>query len=799
MASLSIRLMLFVLLLVATAMVLVGYYFDLRREQAIARDTTTELRHDAERLADRLVTIIGRAADDAVVLAQTPLLAEHLAAVAAAGPGVATTLGPGARADLERFFLALGSVRPHYFQIRLLAITDDARELVRVERAADGALRPVPGVLQQKGRRYYVQQALAAPAGAVYYSPIDLNYEHQRLSTPLQPTLRVLARVTDSAGQVLGLIAINVDMRAVFEQLQAGLAVGESLYVVDPSDEFLWHPDPQRTFGSARGQPYGLTDEFSPTFLAALPTPTLAAGPGPGLRVDQGRTGYRIGLALDPSGGNGRTSIILTRSLAPLQQSLRRWRQEALGWLLLGLIAAGALTIGVLRRLTASLTRVVSAADQLAAGELDSELPATGPIEVRRLALAFNRMTREIAHRETALRGLTERLDHKVAERTAALEELQRSLREQQALQQTILQNIGDGVVVADLKGQFLLWNGVATALIGIGPAAVGPEEWAAHYGLYRSEKLDRLAVDELPLAQAMRGAAVTDREIYIQNRAVPRGRWISVTARPLRNAQGHIEGGVAILLDVTDKKLLDRQRAAHRAQIERAGRFTLLTQLTDTVAHQISQPLAAIANYAGAALQLSRSGRLDPAKLTELLGNIVRLAERGGATTRELKELAQFDRPAHEPVMLAEFIANCADFIAAECHRLDIQMRVNLPGPNLAVTGDRIHLEQALIHVLTNALQALTDSPDGQKRLTISASAPSDQWVEIRVEDNGPGIAPAIADRLFEPWVTTRKNALGVGLAIASTIIDHHGGTITCDREGETTVFRIVLPQRHA
>jgi PAS domain S-box-containing protein len=164
----------------------------------------------------------------------------------------------------------------------------------------------------------------------------------------------------------------------------------------------------------------------------------------------------------------------------------------------------------------------------------------------------------------TVLDQINQELKTRVAQRTQELAQFQTELQKQARLLQAVLDNVGDGLIVADLEGRFLVFNPAAERILGIGAEAIPPEAWVAHYGVYISDRLTLCPFDQLPLIRAIRGEAADNVEIFIRNSQKPEGVWIDTTIRPFYDQTEQIAGGIVAFRDVTQKKAIDealRQR----------------------------------------------------------------------------------------------------------------------------------------------------------------------------------------------------------------------------------------------
>lgn len=211
----------------------------------------------------------------------------------------------------------------------------------------------------------------------------------------------------------------------------------------------------------------------------------------------------------------------------------------------------------VARRFTRPILGLASTASRIAKGDLNVRVPISSRDEIGLLGAAFNHMSSELDASRTQLE---ERIDRRTAELKASQEELQQQTR----ILQSVLASMGDGVVVTDREGNFLVWNPAAEHTIGIGPQDVDPQKWSHIYGCFLSDGETLCPPEDLPLARAIRGESLDGVELFMKNPDIPKGTWISVTARPLKNDRGELRGGVIVFRDIT---------AARQAQEELKAR----------------------------------------------------------------------------------------------------------------------------------------------------------------------------------------------------------------------------------
>ena len=789
--SLSLRLSAAFVTVLVTAAFAVGYLFDRGRAEAVEKHAIEQLRLHAERGADEVARLIGQLQRDVLFLAGTPPIQGIRRALEAGGTDTAggSSLGQW-KERLQQIFLSFGESRPEYFQLRFIGASDNGLELVRVERTENGLRATPPEALQHKGDRYYVREASRLTPGSVYLSRIDLNQEHGQLGVPHLPTLRAAIPVRNPAGGLVGLVVINMDMGWAFQRAQSFGDAAESVSVTDASGDFLLHPEPGRAFGVELGTPFRLADAFPGD--AERIAATLAKGGGLlDVQGPQGELAAFLAIrAWDPTHPDRRLAYIVTAPMGYVMRdgtSLRRQSLAGMGGLLALAIAVIVLMV---RRNTRSLIALANASKAIAGGNYRIALPETDGNEVGVLAVAFGRMAQEVERREEALAELNRKLERRVEDRTA-------ELARQHALQQSILENIADGVVVADRDGHFLLWNRKAEQIVGSCPDEVKPENWSTHFGLFRDEEGDPIPTAELPLVRAIQGEPCDNVEMYLRNPQSDEGRWVQVTARPLLGPDGAIAGGVAVLVDVTEHRLLRKREASHRAKLAKVGRLAMRAEIASSAAHQLSQPIAAMNNYAGAAVRLHEQGRLGEGELLEFLKRIEILAREAGEILHKLRALIRRRSPPLVPVDINQVADSCLDFLSERIRhqgiRIERRYGQDLPKP----LGDPIELEHVLIQLVSNALEAMGGISRPEHCLSIATDHdPAAALVAIEVADTGPGVSQELADRLFDPWQTDKPDALGIGLSVAQSIIEMRRGNIRMQR-GDLggALFRVELP----
>lgn len=240
---------------------------------------------------------------------------------------------------------------------------------------------------------------------------------------------------------------------------------------------------------------------------------------------------------------------------------------------------------------------------------------------------------------------------------------------------------------------------------------------------------------------------------------------------------------------EISDHRSTEAKLQIVQQDLVQANRLAILGQVAAGVAHEINQPVATIRAYADNARTFLDRKQTGPAE--ENLGAIAALTERIGSITEELKAFARKGRTAAEPVELRGVIEGAVMLLRSRfAGRLDALV-VDLPLPSLKVMGNRVRLEQVLINLFQNALEALDGRDDAHVRVSVEETA---DGVTISVSDNGPGIPPAILKSLFTPFNTSKEKGLGLGLVISKDIVADYGGRIEVSSGDSGTRFAIHL-----
>ncbi|HEX6649248.1 MAG TPA: ATP-binding protein [Pyrinomonadaceae bacterium] len=259
---------------------------------------------------------------------------------------------------------------------------------------------------------------------------------------------------------------------------------------------------------------------------------------------------------------------------------------------------------------------------------------------------------------------------------------------------------------------------------------------------------------------------------------------------------------GVAFVLDLTEQKraqenLQDTQQSLYTTQVElaRISRLTAMGELTASIAHEVNQPLTAITNNGNACLRLLANHNLDPAVLHEVLEEIVADSTRASAVISRIRGFIKKAPAEKSALNINEVIQEVLDLAAHEIQKNKILVERQLPESSTLVFADRVQLQQVLLNLIMNGIEAMTAVTDHPRVLCVQSGIDDSGHVLVTVRDSGPGIS-VDRDRIFIPFFTTKSNGMGMGLPITRSLIESHGGRLWAEPNFPNgAVFSFTLP----
>jgi two-component system sensor kinase FixL len=269
----------------------------------------------------------------------------------------------------------------------------------------------------------------------------------------------------------------------------------------------------------------------------------------------------------------------------------------------------------------------------------------------------------------------------------------------------------------------------------------------------------------------------------------------------PMELAVGEMRSGerrhfTGFVRDLTERQQTEARLQELQSELVHISRLSAMGEMASTLAHELNQPLSAIANYVKGSHRLL-AARSDP-EAERLKGALDKAAEqalRAGEIIRRLRDFVARGETEMQIERLSKLVEEASALALVGAKQHGVRVRFNLDPRADLVYADKVQVQQVLLNLLRNAIEAMAESDSPRRELAVTSRAIDDNMVEASVADTGPGIAPEIIAQLFQPFITTKKNGMGVGLSISRTIMEAHGGSLAASAGPEGgAVFRLTL-----
>lgn len=355
----------------------------------------------------------------------------------------------------------------------------------------------------------------------------------------------------------------------------------------------------------------------------------------------------------------------------------------------------------------------------------------------------------------------------------------------------TLIENASEGIVIVSETGRVLYASPSIVNVLGYGEKRAFGRN-AFDYIHYDDAAAVRAIVAGLAPGQGD-SAALSYRILHAD------GSWRhhEATIKDLRH-DSSASGFLVNFRDVSERIHAEAMAQQRQRLIEHLARVNTMGELASALAHELSQPFAGIVNYVGGSLARLQAGRLERDDLVAVLDRINAEARRAGQVIQSLRKFSQRAEFSREVEDLNAIIGEIRPLIEMRAHESGARIVYRLDDALPAAPCDRVLVEQVLLNIIFNAIEALAPMPPAQRRITLHTFAVGG-FVQVAVEDSGPGLPVANPDKLFEAFFSTKKDGLGVGLALCRSIIDSHGGHVWCTAaQPKGTIFHFTLPTSH-
>ena len=376
----------------------------------------------------------------------------------------------------------------------------------------------------------------------------------------------------------------------------------------------------------------------------------------------------------------------------------------------------------------------------------------------------FNPPKESLRESEALLSQVNERLEERVQQQTT-------ELKESQARYEDLYQNAPDMFISVDPEnGCIVQCNQTLLTEMGY------TQDEVVGHSITKLFHPSSLGVEKIVIPQFRAQGYVRDRELTLARKdGTP--ICVSMNTSAIRDNQGHIIASRSVFRDITEQKRLEEEARIHRDQLAHLSRVATMNEMATGIAHELNQPLHAIKNYAqGALIRLGKQS-MDPALLAPVFEDIVADADRAAELILSLRRYVKPSEKHAAPVEPTVLVARVVKILAREFKQRGSTMSVVAAEALPAINCDAVQIEQVLINLMLNAVEAVSDAAD--REIVVHVEPSERETVRFAVVDQGVGISEDELDHIFDTFYTKKASGMGVGLAICRTIVEAHGGTL--------------------
>ncbi len=338
----------------------------------------------------------------------------------------------------------------------------------------------------------------------------------------------------------------------------------------------------------------------------------------------------------------------------------------------------------------------------------------------------------------------------------------------------TVVEQTADAVLITDPDGVIEYVNPGYQAMTGYSSAeALGGRPSLVKSGVHEPEFYRRLWAT-ITAGETFRGVLVNRRKdgsLYYEEK----------TVTPLKDRTGHIAAFVSTGKDISDRRFAEERAREHEARLVRVARLTTIGEMSTALAHELNQPLAAIANFAGGARRRIEAGTMQVGDTVGILQHIAEQTEHAAAIIRRMRGFVGQRRSRREPLNVNDPVREALAMVEAEVRHERVGVRLELEEGLPAVMADALQIEQAVLNLVRNAIEAIGRAAPAERTVTVTSERHGEDGVCVCVRDTGPGIPATHREALLEGFFTAREDdeGLGMGLGITRSIVESHGGSL--------------------
>jgi two-component system sensor kinase FixL len=378
-------------------------------------------------------------------------------------------------------------------------------------------------------------------------------------------------------------------------------------------------------------------------------------------------------------------------------------------------------------------------------------------------------------------RGLLIHLVRDISERKRA--------DERQRLAASVFENTSEGILITDVEGMIQFVNPAFTAIT----------QYEAKEAIGENPRILSSGRHDRSFYEAMWGALTEvghwQGEIWNRRKngdVFP--QWLTISA--IKDNWGRTTNYVGVTWDISERKRAEEEAKHHQEELVHVMRLSTMGEMASGMAHELNQPLAAVASYCETAQEMVEKQRVVPEKLGDILGRALEQTHRAGDIIRRLREFVSKGTTQRELVDIDQLIRDVMDLLDWELSNSQVELDFSHCGHDCRVNVDKVQIEQVLLNLVRNSLEAILNSGVKDGRVLLKTRVQPDGLVEVTVSDNGPGVDKSMVDTLSNPFQTSKGTGMGMGLSISRSIVEAHGGKLWVAKvPDDGAVFGFNLP----
>lgn len=385
-------------------------------------------------------------------------------------------------------------------------------------------------------------------------------------------------------------------------------------------------------------------------------------------------------------------------------------------------------------------------------------------------------------------------LGHDMRRRLRVEQDLADALAFRKAMEDSLV----TGLRARDLQGRTTYVNPAFCQMVGFtseellgqgSPAPYWPPELAEEY---RKRQEVRLAGHNAPPREGFESVFMRKDGTRFP---------VLIIEAPLINAQGLQTGWMSAVLDISEQRRVEELSRASQERLQATARLATVGEMASLLSHELNQPLAAIASYANGSINLLEEGAPPAGELRQAMQRIAEQADRAGRVIKSVHDFVRRRAQAREAVPPQALVEAVLPLVNLQARKLGVRVDCRLEAGLPRVLCDRTMVEQVLLNLARNAMQAMDEMPLARSTLllqvrAVGAREPGKRWLEFSVADVGPGIPEEVKRQLFTPFFTTKAEGMGLGLSLCRTVVEQHGGSLVHEANvPQGTIFRFTLP----